>query len=380
MKERLVERKRKEEIGTKLGTIFEPRHLLFVLGPIMPGLSPDKLYQGVQKKSILLVRELGLEINLDHHADLLRAIDNHDIIEASLVEAGRYPLLNPNQEQILAQRITEGKGAISLLKQPGWRLRKHKPLVEITFKGAAAGQLLTLCNLRLVVPIAWRYTGRGVSFDELIQEGDLALIRAVEGFEPNKGKFSTYATHTIRRHLQKVIAKNGFFVRLPNYLSETRKELSATRESLIKELGREPTPEEIASRLKIDPKKVQELERATQKPLSLDALHLYQDESGDAKTLYQSIRDEHSPTIEEVEEKIYQEFLKVRMGKIIALLRGRERQVLEMNLGLNGFREHTLIEISKKWGITDERVRQIKEKARERLKQPPYRNQIKALL
>lgn len=359
-------------------SVFQPDNFLLVLQPVFPNISSEEISQREQKKSILLEKELGLKIKHDHYESLFLAIADNNLVGAYLIEACRYPLLTPNQEQILAQRITAGIGAISLLKQPSWRQKKHNPhnpLAEIAFDGTAARRLLTNCNFRLVVSIAWKSTGRGVPFNDLIQAGNLHLIQAVEGFRPNIGKFVSYAKPAIERALKKEIAKNGYIFRLPANQERLVRRMYGLREHLTVKLGREPTDEEIAARLEIDPEKVRKLIEISKQPISLD-VPLSDDEG--RKSLYGLIRDDKAV---EPEEAITRQDVREQVGRIIASLPNlREKLVVEKHWGLNGYHPHTLDEIGEELGITGERVRQIEVKVfKKLLSHPVYRRKLRAL-
>lgn len=373
MKERepiKIDGRRKE-----LKLIFQPSNLLPVLCPLIPDLTPNRLEQEIQEKCNLLQRELGVKVDQDHHSDLICAIDNQDIVGAFLIEAGRYPLLTSEQEQVLARKISKGKEIIFYLKQFSCLPNPDDGFVKAIFNGATAGKLLTNCNFRLVVSIAQEYINRGVSFVDLIQEGNIALMRAVEGFLPNNGKFSSYAKPAIERQLKKEIAQNGYIFRLPENQERLLRLIYGVKTELMMRLGREPTDEEIAVKLEIDPEKVRWLLKTSQESLKLDA-PLSNDER--SESLYEIIEDENSVN---PEEAIAKQDFQEQVGKIVALLPNpRERQILEMHWGLNGYQPHTLVEIGKQWGLTGERVRQIKDEAVERLSHPFFRRKLKSLL
>lgn len=374
MKEResiKIDGRRKE-----LKLIFQPSNLLQVLCPLIPDLTPNRLEQEIQKKCNLLQRELGVEVDQDHHSDLICAIDNQDIVEAFLIEAGRYPLLTSEQEQVLARKISKGKEIIFYLKQFSCLPNPDDGFVKAILNGAAAGKLLTNCNFRLVVSIAQEYINRGVSFVDLIQEGNIALMRAAEGFLPNYGKFSSYAKPAIERWLKKEIAQNGYSLRLPCNQERLIRRLHGIRDGLLVELGREPTVGEIATRMGIRQDKVEQLKEISQEHLSLDA-SLSKD--GKEKSFYGLIGDDRSANPEKI---VVRREVQEKIRKIIASLPGKkEREIIELHWELHGNRQYTLDEIGERLGLTGERVRQIETEILEKLlSHPSYRRKLKALL
>lgn len=365
----------------ELKLIFQPNNLLTVLRPIIPNISVNEIEQQIREGGSLLEKELGLRIEQNHQENLFLAIGDNNYVGAFLTEAGRFPLLNACQEQILALGVEKGKKSVSKLKRFSRTLIsriliKPNQIAEAVFNGAASSQVLTKCNLRLVVSIAKEHTRSGMPIIDLFQAGNIALMRAAEGFRPNRGKFSNYATWVIQRGLTEEIARNGYFLRLPDRQVMQIKKIYGIRNELETKLGREPSVEEIATRMKIKPKKVKKLLEISQQPLSLDA-PLSEDEG--SKPLYILISDDNSVN---PEKEVARQETQEKVGKIIAsILNPRERKIVEKHWGINGYHPHTLNEIGEELGITGEGVRQIEVKAfKKLLSHPVYGRKLKALI
>lgn len=251
-------------------------------------------------------------------------------------EIGRIPLLNAEEEVILAKRIEKGDGE--------------------------AKDLLTTANLRLVVSIAKKYAKRGLDLLDLIQEGNIGLMRAVEKFEYRKGfKFSTYATWWIRQAITRAIADQARTIRVPVHMIETINKLSKVNSELSAKLGRKPTHEELAEALEIEVEKVHEIIRIAQRPASLEAPI---GEEQDSK-LEDIIPDEYSASPSEIATW---SFLRNQINEILSGLTDRERKVLELRFGLKDGVSRTLEEVGHEFKVTRERIRQIEAKALKRLK------------
>ncbi|WP_342766819.1 RNA polymerase sigma factor RpoD [Deinococcus irradiatisoli] len=296
--------------------------------------------------------------------DMPRAVSN-DPVRQYLHEIGRVPLLTLEEEIALARRIEEGEEARKNLdEEPELEERAQRRLKRQMEDGAAARQGLIEANLRLVVSIAKKYTGRGLGFLDLIQEGNQGLIRAVEKFEYRRRyKFSTYATWWIRQAINRAIADQARTIRIPVHMVETINKLTRTARQLQQELSREPTYEEIAEAMGPgwDAAKVEEVQKVSQEPVSLET------PIGDEKDSFYGdfIPDENldSP-VENAAKTLLSEELEKALGKLTE----REAMVLKFRKGLVDGREHTLEEVGQRFNVTRERIRQIENKALRKLK------------
>ena len=296
--------------------------------------------------------------------DMPRAVSN-DPVRQYLHEIGRVPLLTLEEEIALARRIEEGEEARKdYEEEPDLEERAQRRLKRQMEDGAAARQGLIEANLRLVVSIAKKYTGRGLGFLDLIQEGNQGLIRAVEKFEYRRRyKFSTYATWWIRQAINRAIADQARTIRIPVHMVETINKLTRTARQLQQELSREPTYEEIAEAMGPgwDAPKVEEVQKVSQEPVSLET------PIGDEKDSFYGdfIPDENldSP-VENAAKTLLSEELEKALGKLTE----REAMVLKFRKGLVDGREHTLEEVGQRFNVTRERIRQIENKALRKLK------------
>lgn len=272
-----------------------------------------------------------------------------DPVRMYLKEIGRIPLLTREEEIRLAQQVEAGD-----------KIAKKK-LID--------------ANLRLVVSIAKKYIGRGMTFLDLIQEGNKGLIRAVEKFDWTKGfKFSTYATWWIRQAITRSIADQARTIRIPVHMVETINKLMRTSRRLMQELGREPTPEEIAEAMEMDPEKVKEIFKISQNTTSLEAPV---GDGEDDSTLGDFIADEGQVTPYEATSH---QMLRENVEEVLEALSDREAKVLRMRFGLSGNRMMTLEEVGKQFGVTRERIRQIEAKALRKLKHPSRRKKLQDFL
>ena len=290
---------------------------------------------------------LDEEIDLDKlEATLGGEVKINDSVKIYLKEIGKYPLLKPEEEPILAKKIEEGD--------------------------EEAKQKLVNANLRLVVNIAKHYVGRGMLFLDLIQEGNLGLMKAVEKFDYTKGfKFSTYATWWIRQAITRAIADQARTIRIPVHMVETINKMTRTQRQLIQELGREPTAEEISEVMggELTPKRIREIQRIALEPVSLETPIGEEDDSH----LGDFIEDKESLSPSEYTSK---ELLKEQLSSILADLNEREEKVIRMRYGLDDNHPRTLEEVGQYFGVTRERIRQIEAKALQKLKHP---NRLKKL-
>ncbi|THF87969.1 RNA polymerase sigma factor RpoD [Deinococcus sp. KSM4-11] len=296
--------------------------------------------------------------------DMPRAVSN-DPVRQYLHEIGRVPLLTLEEEIALARRIEEGEEARKVLEEDlDMDDRGRRRLMRQTEDGAAARQGLIEANLRLVVSIAKKYTGRGLGFLDLIQEGNQGLIRAVEKFEYRRRyKFSTYATWWIRQAINRAIADQARTIRIPVHMVETINKLTRTARQLQQELSREPTYEEIAEAMGPgwDANKVEEVQKVSQEPVSLET------PIGDEKDSFYGdfIPDEN---LDSPVDNAAKTLLSEELEKALSKLTEREAMVLKFRKGLVDGREHTLEEVGQRFNVTRERIRQIENKALRKLK------------
>ena len=282
-----------------------------------------------------------------------------DPVRMYLKEIGRVPLLGMAQEQELAK-------AIELAEEERERSKRNggHPNPVILEAGEAAKRDLTEANLRLVVSIAKKYVGRGMLFLDLIQEGNLGLIRAVEKFDYKKGyKFSTYATWWIRQAITRALADQARTIRIPVHMVETINRLVKISRQLLQELGRDPSVEEIAKEMTLSPDKVREVMKIAQEPISLETPIGEEEDSH----LGDFIED---PEAVAPAEAASVTMLKQKMGDVLKNLTERERKVLVLRFGLEDGHQRTLEEVGQEFGVTRERIRQIEAKALRKLRHP----------
>ncbi len=298
-------------------------------------------------------------------ADLESSLD--DPVRMYLREIGRVPLLNAEEEVRLAQRMERGKVERAKPEQN----RTTRRYIE---DGEEAQRRLTEANLRLVVSVAKKYIGRGMSLLDLIQEGNIGLIRAVEKFDYTKGyKFSTYATWWIRQAITRAIADQARTIRIPVHMVETINRLIRISRRLLQELGREPTSEEIAEQMEISAEKVREIIKVSQEPVSLETPIGEEDDSH----LGDFIEDH---TALAPAEAASHQLLKEQVEDVLESLTERERKVLQLRFGLDDGRSRTLEEVGKEFHVTRERIRQIEAKALRKLRHPSRSRKLKDYL
>ena len=305
----------------------------------------------------------------------LSAIDIDDSISLYLKEIGRIPLLTAEQEVSLAKRMEAGRDTKKSLSNN--RNLSHQERVELSAivrDGKSAQEHLIKANSRLVVSVAKKYVGRGVPFLDLIQEGNIGLIRAVNKFDYRRGyKFSTYATWWIRQAVTRAIADQGRTIRVPVHMYEQINRLARVSRQLVQELGRDPTVEEIAGELGVSPKKVERTIKVSQRPLSLEMPVGEEDDSFLGDFIEDS--DAPSPT-----DQASQQLLRDQIDDIFVSLTPREVRILQLRFGLVDGYSYTLEEVGKKFGVTRERIRQIEAQALGRLRHPSRSRKLRDFL
>jgi RNA polymerase primary sigma factor len=315
--------------------------------------------------------EGGEAEQLDLDLDL---IDIDDSISLYLKEIGRVPLLTADEEVSLAKRMERGREGRQKLTQGIEDPTDRERMLAAIKDGQAAQEHLIKANSRLVVSVAKKYVGRGVPFLDLIQEGNIGLIRAVKKFDYRRGyKFSTYATWWIRQAVTRAIADQGRTIRVPVHMYEQINRLTRTSRQLVQELGRDPTTEEIADRLNVPPRKVEQIIRVSQRPLSLEMPVGEEEDS----YLGDFIEDDEaeSPT-----DSASQTMLRQVIDEIFESLTPREVRILQLRFGLVDGYSYTLEEVGKKFGVTRERIRQIEAQALGRLRHPSRSRKLRDYL
>ena len=357
------------EKGKETGTL--------TFSEITEALSTFDMDKDVIENTYETLSQLGIEVvdedSKDDHLDLIEDIDYEkesviaeevkaealdlsapkgvsidDPVRMYLKEIGKIPLLSPEEESELARRMDEGDETVK--------------------------QLLVEANLRLVVSIAKRYVGRGMLFLDLIQEGNLGLIKAVEKFDYKKGfKFSTYATWWIRQAITRAIADQARTIRIPVHMVETINKLIRISRQLMQELGRDPSPEELAQKMEMSVEKVREIQKISQEPVSLETPIGEEEDSH----LGDFIPDEDAPA--PAEAAAYS-LLKEQLDEVLMSLNEREQKVLRLRFGLEDGRARTLEEVGKEFEVTRERIRQIEAKALRKLRHPSRSKKLKDYL
>ena len=309
-----------------------------------------------------------------------------DPVRMYLKEIGKVPLLSADEEIELAQNMEDGAVATEKINVLKGRLdgaseeekaeikEEIKTLQRDVDKGADAKKRLAEANLRLVVSIAKRYVGRGMLFLDLIQEGNLGLIKAVEKFDYKKGyKFSTYATWWIRQAITRAIADQARTIRIPVHMVETINKLIRVSRRLLQELGREPSPEEIAKEMSMPVERVREILKISQEPVSLETPIGEEEDSH----LGDFIKDDNVPVPADAAAFT---LLKEQLEEVLGTLTEREQKVLTLRFGLEDGRARTLEEVGKEFNVTRERIRQIEAKALRKLRHPSRSRKLKDYL
>ena len=301
---------------------------------------------------------------------------SNDPVRMYLKEIGRVPLLTAQEEVSLAQRYDAGLIAEERLRVEGDSLGEStiRELERLRRDGMMAKRHLVEANLRLVVSIAKRYVGRGMAFLDLIQEGNMGLIRAVEKFDYTKGfKFSTYATWWIRQAITRAIADQARTIRIPVHMVETINKLVRIQRQLLQDLGREPTTEEIGRQMELSSEKVREIQKISQEPVSLETPIGEEEDSA----LGDFIEDSEAVVpLERASFRLLQE----QLESVLHTLSGREKDVIRLRFGLVDGQPRTLEEVGRKFGVTRERIRQIESKTLSKLRHPSRSQKLRDYL
>ncbi len=348
----LVKLKKLVDLGKKKKGVLDYKDVMDFMGDVDIDLEQiDKIYEYLESQGIDVIGDVELEDaekELDDIASVESNINIDDHVRMYLKEIGKVPLLTADEEIELAKRMSEGD--------------------------EEAKKRLSEANLRLVVSIAKRYVGRGMLFLDLIQEGNLGLIKAVEKFDYNKGfKFSTYATWWIRQAITRAIADQARTIRIPVHMVETINKLIRVSRQLLQDLGREPTPEEIAKEMQMPVEKVREIMKIAQEPVSLETPIGEEEDSH----LGDFIPDDDIPAPADAAAFT---LLKEQLMEVLDTLTEREEKVLRLRFGLNDGRGRTLEEVGKEFNVTRERIRQIEAKALRKLRHPSRSKKLKDYL
>ncbi len=301
----------------------------------------------------------------------LAHIDTSDMVGLYLKQAAEVPLLTAVEEVDLAQKIERGRSARVELAQGNLRPKRRKQLLRDIKTGSQARERLIISNSRLVISVAKKYIGRGVPFLDLIQEGNIGLMRAAKKFDYTRGyKFSTYATWWIRQATTRAIADQGRTIRVPVHMGDQINKLRRVQHQLKQELAREPTLEEMAEALELPIKKVENMIKVSRRPLSLE---MPIDDEGESM-LGDFIEDQDAPAPDETAS---QNLMREHLEEILETLPPREVRVLQLRYGLLDGKVCTLQEVGRKMGVTRERVRQIEAQALRRLRRPSIYKELR---
>lgn len=344
------------DLGKAKGQLSS-KEILDVLGDELDPEQIEKIYDSLESNGIEIIEDTedlsldDLNINENSDDDAEPAPDGvsiDDPVKIYLKEIGRVPLLSPDEEVDLAIRISQGD--------------------------VAAKKRLSEANLRLVVSIAKRYLGRGMQFLDLIQEGNLGLIKAVEKFDHTKGfKFSTYATWWIRQAITRAIADQARTIRIPVHMVETINKVKKVSSQLLHQNGHEPSADDIAAELDMPVDKVREIMRVAQEPVSLETPIGEEEDSH----LGDFIPDDDAPAPQDAASHT---LLKEQLSDVLSTLTSREEKVLRLRFGLEDGRSRTLEEVGKEFNVTRERIRQIEAKALRKLRHPSRSKKLKDFL
>ena len=317
------------------------------------------------------------EVDISTFDQLPASVKVDDPVRMYLKDIGKIPLLSIDEETELAKLVVDGREAkrkvdeIENDDQNTVSVEEFEQLLELVDQAHDAKDKLVNANLRLVVSIAKRYLGRGLQFLDLIQEGNMGLIKAVDKFDHQKGfKFSTYATWWIRQAITRAVADQARTIRIPVHMVETINKLVRIQRQLVQELSREPSPQEVAERMDISVEKVQQIQKIAQEPISLESPVGEEEDSN----LGDFISDPHALDPYEYTAKMK---LREELDDVLGTLTDREERVLRLRFGLIDGRQRTLEEVGKEFNVTRERIRQIEAKALRKLKHPSRSRKLK---
>ena len=317
------------------------------------------------------------EVDISTFDQLPASVKVDDPVRMYLKDIGKIPLLTLEEETLLAREVVDGRDAKARLEeieaddQNTVSAEEYEALLDVAEKADEAKDKLVNANLRLVVSIAKRYLGRGLQFLDLIQEGNMGLIKAVDKFDHQKGfKFSTYATWWIRQAITRAVADQARTIRIPVHMVETINKLVRIQRQLVQELSREPSPQEVAERMDISVEKVQQIQKIAQEPISLESPVGEEEDSA----LGDFVSDPHALDPYEYTAKMK---LREELDSVLATLTDREERVLRLRFGLIDGRQRTLEEVGREFNVTRERIRQIEAKALRKLKHPSRSRKLK---
>jgi RNA polymerase primary sigma factor len=330
--------------------------------------------EGPSEEDLLPEEEDELEEHQAIAMDDLANIDTNDTIGLYLKEVSRVPLLTADEEVTLAQRIERGRLAREELAKGNTPAHRRTELRKLIEDGWAAREHLITANSRLAISVAKKYMGRGVPFLDLIQEGNIGLIRATKKFDYRRGhKFSTYATWWIRQAVTRAIADQGRTIRVPVHMGDQINKLLRVQHQLTQRLGREPSVDELAIALDVPPKKVENMIQVARRPLSLETPTDDEEDS----VLGDFIEDDQAP---QPDDSATYNLLREHLEEVLNSLPPREVRILQLRYGLLDGQAYTLEEVGRKMGVTRERVRQIEAQALSRLRHPTIRRKLRDYL
>jgi RNA polymerase primary sigma factor len=351
-------------LGRKVGQLTTDEVTSAMLSGDLPAEALDAVLQALAIAGVSVVEPQDDDPAPTADEAAAQAGPTSDPVRLYLKEIGKVPLLTAELEVDLAKAVEAGLFAAEKLLQPGLAQAERRDLELVELQGVLAKRHLVEANLRLVVSIAKRYVGRGMLFLDLIQEGNLGLIRAVEKFDYTKGfKFSTYATWWIRQAITRAIADQARTIRIPVHMVETINKVVRMQRQMLQDLGREPTPEELAEQLDLSPAKVRDILKLAQEPVSLDTPIGETDDSH----LGDFIEDSDAVVPGEAASFL---MLKEQLASVLHELGEREKKVIELRYGLTDGRARTLEEVGQEFGVTRERIRQIESKTLLKLRHP----------